>query len=429
MSGKTNKNERADIAILGAGASGMMAAISAAEAYRKENSGAKKRILLVEHREKPGKKLYATGNGRCNFTNEDMEETYFRGDGALLHSVLKQFGKEDTLSFFRDIGVFPKEKNGYYYPASMTAASVVAALERQLRVLEVQIRTDTEVFSLDRISKRGDFVWRIETPAGSVQAKRLIVATGLLASPKLGSDGSAMDLIKGLGHRFTPVVPALCGFYAKGMDFKRAAGVRTEAGITLYEDKEAAAGDRGELQVTDYGISGIPVFQISRFASMALRANKEVEAELDLFPGMEEEALEKELERRLMRKQGIGGLLNEKLFSSLCMQMGIDKKTDCDDVKAKDAGKLAHAVKHCRVKLIKPKGFEQAQICAGGIRSEEIRKDTLESELCRGLYFCGEILNVDGICGGYNLQWAWSSGYVAGRSAAESLYERIRNGI
>lgn len=439
--GQTKEKEKiqAELVILGGGAAGMMAAISAARAFgkkaadrplREEGAGGRDcgkagervhaarpvpaRILILEHKDKPGKKIYATGNGRCNFTNGDMSLSHFRGDQELISAVLGQFGRDETLALFRELGVFPKEKNGYYYPASMSAAAVAEALTVELRRLGVWVMTEVEV---GRIAA-GQGGFRLETSRGQIRCGGLIIATGLLAAPKLGSDGSALELIKSLGHRFTKLVPALCGFYGEGMDFRSAAGVRTEGRITLFVEGEPAAQDEGELQFTDYGISGIPVFQVSRFASLALAEKKSVTAGLDLFPSLSEEELCRELVWRRERGQGIGGLLNQKLLPSFCVQLGLDRRMAFEQIEASRVRELAGVIKHSKVTLLRPRGYDQAQVCAGGLRPGEVDGTTLESRITKRLYFCGEVLNVDGICGGYNLQWAWSSGYVAGRRAA-----------
>lgn len=406
-----------DVIVLGAGASGTMAAITAAAAGR--------RVLLFEHKDKIGKKIYATGNGRCNFTNEDMDICHFYGNRAMAGQVMSQFSQQDTISFFHQIGIYPKCKNGYYYPNSQTASSVVKALEMELARRKVTIKTGVCVSAIfSRQGRRGaEFI--LHTQEGDFTAGRLVIATGLLASPSLGSDGSAMELVKSLGHHFLPVVPALCAFSAKGMRFREAAGVRTDARIQLYVDGKLAAEDTGELQLTEYGISGIPVFQVSRCASTALYEKRSVKALLDFCPAIRQDELYGELSARFSTEkcttvQQLNGLLNHKLFSSLLERAGISADRQVADLDGRQIRCLTETIKAYSVELTAPKGFEHAQVCAGGIRDEEINPQTLESTLQKGLYFSGEILNVDGVCGGYNLQWAWSSGAVAGWGAAGS---------
>jgi hypothetical protein len=408
--------EMFDCAIIGAGASGMMAAVMAGR-----NGG---RVLLVEHEKKAGKKLLATGNGKCNFTNAYMDQSCYRGEESLL-AVLEQFPKEATISFFHEIGIYPHEKKGYYYPSSGQAASVVEAFERELSRLRVDVRLETGVRSI----KKEAGVFLMETDAGNFRAKTVIFATGLLASPKLGSDGSAFDMIKGFGHHFTRLVPALCGFYAEGMNFSQVAGVRCDAGVTIFVDGEEITKDTGELQWTDYGISGIPVFQVSRFASVGLSKKQSVEASIRFLPEISAEALEEELRFRLTRSDNripaqelLTGLLHQKLIPALLAKAGIKKQQLLTE--EKQLRPLLAELLDCRLTLVKPRDYEFAQVCAGGIASRDIDSGTLMSKLVPGLFFCGELLDVDGICGGYNLQWAWSSGFVAGKSAMEYIHDK-----
>lgn len=409
-----NRKNDWDIAILGAGASGLMAAISAAALGCT--------VLLLEQKNRAGKKILATGNGKCNFTNERMEDDCFRGSSALLHAVLPQFTRDQTLEFFHRIGIYPKNRNGYYYPNSQTASSVLEALETECIRLGVEQVTSVRITKVEPAGKgfyiRGDgFCYR---------SRRIIFATGLLASPKLGSDGSAFGIIQSLGHHFTPIVPALCGFRCSGMDFKSVSGVRTDASVRLYIDRKLKAEDTGEIQMADYGISGIPVFQISRFASVALHQKKKPEVRIDFLPEMEKSKLWNELSQRFHgRKERIvpqmNGLLIQKLNPALIRKADIPLDQMADTISSKQLHQLVSAIKEYPVTVLEARGFEFAQVCAGGIRTEEILPQSLESRIVRGVYFAGEILDVDGICGGYNLQWAWSSGYAAGTHAAKSI--------
>jgi hypothetical protein len=424
--------ERFDCAVIGAGASGMMAAITAARCGR--------RVLLIEHGKKAGRKLLATGNGKCNFTNAYMDVSCYHGDDSLF-PLLDCFSKDETISFFHEIGVYPKEKKGYYYPNSEQAAAVVGALEKELKRLHVTLLLETEIFGItnkttsgirenDKTGSNHNYDFLLETSAGKYQTRTLVFATGLLASPKLGSDGSSFDLIKGFGHHFTKIVPALCGFYADGLDWKSIAGVRCDACVTVYVEGKAVASDTGELQLTDYGISGIPVFQVSRYASLALAQKKKVEASIRFLPELSVETLQQEFAFRLGRSSSgmeaydlLDGLLNQKLIPVLLRKAGLSERervTDLEHIRP-----LAKLLSDCRITLVKPRDYAFAQVCAGGIDTKDIYTDTLMSRLVPGLFFCGELLDVDGICGGYNLQWAWSSGYVAGRYAAEYVSKQI----
>lgn len=408
---KKKANEQ-DVVIIGAGASGIMAAITAA---RRGLS-----VTVLEHMEKPAKKLLATGNGKCNFTNLAMTPDCFYGDRTLVQTVLHTFSAQDTLSFFREIGIWPKEKNGYVYPNSGQAVSVVEALLCELHRTHVTLVTACEVTQIK--PNRAGFL--IQTSKGTYKSRSLIAATGLLASPKSGSDGSLFPLLKTCGHRFSPILPALCGFEATGMEFKKVSGVRADACLSLYIENKCSVQERGELQLADYGISGIPVFQISSPAVRALYQKKSVVVAIDFLADISTEALEQELTRRFARDAGqrtaaesLCGLLHQKLIPVLLRSASISVSADAGQITAEQKRQLVNQIKQYPVTLKKARDFSFAQVCAGGIHTEEIHTDTLESRLVPGLYFTGELLDVDGICGGYNLQWAWSSGYTAGSRA------------
>lgn len=400
-----------DVIIIGAGASGMMAAITAARRG--------KSVLILEHKNKPGKKILATGNGKCNFTNAYMEPECFHGDKELISSVLSRFSQKDCLQFFHEIGIYPKNKKDYYYPNSEQALSVVEALTAELSRLHVELVTEEKVTSVIP----GKYGFTCQTTAAKYQGKNLIFATGLLASPKLGSDGSAISLVKELGHRFVPILPALCGFYCKGMDFKKVAGVRCDATLALLVDGQMCGQERGELQLTDYGLSGIPMFQLSSKAVRSLHAKKKVQIQLDFLPELDEAALVEELQMRKERMgeyataaQLLNGLLNHKVNAICLAASGISEEQKKDTLSSHQLAELVRYLKAFPVALLRVREAEYAQVCTGGVRTEEIDTETLESRIWPGLYFVGELLDVDGICGGYNLQWAWSSGYVAGSS-------------
>ena len=252
------KSKQQDVLVIGAGASGMMTAITAA---RRGLS-----VTVLEHMDKPGKKILATGNGKCNFTNLKMSPRCYYGDHGLVQEILKQFTVEDTLAFFQEIGIWPKEKNGYVYPNSGQASSVADALSAEMKRSGVSLVTSCDIRQLCE-TKYG---FEVRTSMGTYCSHNLVFATGLRAAPKSGSDGSMISLIKSFGHRFEPILPALCGFEAEGMEFSKVSGVRTDALLSLYIDGQKCEQERGELQLADYGISGIPVFQISSPASKAL---------------------------------------------------------------------------------------------------------------------------------------------------------------
>lgn len=400
-----------DVIIIGAGASGLMAAAAAA------SKGA--RVALLEHKDDIGKKILATGNGRCNFTNTDMSVNKFHGSKALIKNGLSQFNYSDTIRFFKGLGIPAYDNAGYIYPNSRQAASVVAAFRMELMRLHVDVKTGINITDIKPADDRTGYC--IQTDKGSFKSKRLIIACGLTASPKLGSDGSLFRQIEALGHHIQKPLPALCGFSCDGLNFKKITGVRCDATVASVIDGQMTEQNTGELQLADYGISGIPVFQISSLMSRALNKGQKVEVIIDFLPAFSDDELNGYIKDRSITttdnrslNEMLNGLLNNKLLLELIHKSGVspDKKgrllTD-DDCKS-----LTRSIKHTAVSVKKPRGLEFAQVCAGGIYTKEIDVRTLESKIHPGLYFCGELLDVDGICGGYNLQWAWTSGYIAG---------------
>lgn len=400
-----------DVIIIGAGASGLMAAAAAA------SKGA--RVALLEHKDDIGKKILATGNGRCNFTNTDMSVNKFHGSKALIKNGLSQFNYSDTIRFFKELGIPAYDNAGYIYPNSRQAASVVAAFRMELMRLHVDVKTGINITDIKPADDRIGYC--IQTDKGSFKSKGLIIACGLTASPKLGSDGSLFRQIEALGHHIQKPLPALCGFSCDGLNFKKITGVRCDATVASVIDGQMTEQNTGELQLADYGISGIPVFQISSLMSRALNKGQRVEVIIDFLPAFSDDELNGYIRDRSITttdnrslNEMLNGLLNNKLLLELIHKSGVspDKKgrllTD-DDCKS-----LTRSIKHTAVSVKKPRGAEFAQVCAGGIYTKEIDVRTLESKIHPGLYFCGELLDVDGICGGYNLQWAWTSGYIAG---------------
>ncbi len=404
------KEKRYDVIVVGGGASGIMAAIFAALSGHK--------VLVLEQKDKLCKKIYATGNGKCNFTNRDWNPSCFRGiNPELAKPVLDAFSLADTLEFFHAIGVYPKEKNGYFYPSSEQAASVAECLSREADRLGVTCIVGCRV---KNVSKGSDGLFYADTEQGTFYGKNMVLATGGKASPVHGSDGSGYPFAKGFGHSVIPPLPAIVQLKAEGKYFKTLSGVRTEGRITLYaEDKSYS--EEGELLFAAYGISGIPVMQVSRYASVALSKRKKVTVELDLFPVLSEAELQNEIEmrfrngRNITAEEALGGLCNHKLNYVILMLCGIEPTASVRNLSKKDASKVADKIKHFIMKITDTNGFEQAQACAGGVPLTEL-KETMESKLVTGLYITGELADIDGTCGGYNLQWAWSSGAAAGRS-------------
>lgn len=406
--------------IIGAGASGLAAAVAAAEA------GAS--VTLLEHMAGVGKKLLSTGNGKCNLTNLHlMADCYHCRDGEFAMEVLKTMPPEAVLAFFRRLGIVTTEKNGYVYPASGQAKTVLRALKGRVDDLGVRTVLECKVHS---VTKKGTG-FTVNTDQGRFDGWFVILAAGSMAAPSTGSDGSGYALARSLGHRIKKPLPALVQLRCGGDFFRQVAGVRTEACVSLYTVGKAGeletflASDRGELQLTDYGISGIPVFQVSRYASIALDRCKRVAAVVDFFPlaSVEEfETLLKEQRTLLPKRRAavfLDGMFHEKLAVLFLKAAQIKPDQLVESITDRRLSGLCQVIRHAVFMVEGTNPFDKAQVCTGGVRLGEVKRETLESKLVPGLYFAGEILDVDGICGGYNLQWAWASGCLAGKSAAK----------
>lgn len=403
-----------NVVIIGGGASGIVAAISAAR------EGAN--VTILEHKDRIGKKILSTGNGRCNLTNEYMEQECFRGDDvSIVSDVFRQFGYQETLDFFKNLGVIFKNRQGYIYPISDQAGTILDVLRMELERLKVVICLEHHVTTINRNAKG----FLVCTDKGTYQADSIILATGGKAASVLGSDGSGYTLAKQFDHRISPVVPALVQLKAKGSYFKQLAGVRTQAKVSLFVNDAFISEDTGELQLTNYGISGIPVFQVSRYAAKALYEKNKVIAEIDFLPYMTDDELfyfvkeRKRLHGEKKAEDFLIGMFHKKLISVLLKEAKIPLNESINVISDERLKNLLVLCKHFSVLIEGTNDFEQAQVCAGGVKTTEINPNTMESLNEPKLYIVGELLDIDGICGGYNLQWAWSTGFIAGKNAAK----------
>ena len=403
------------IGVIGGGASGIMAAITAAR------MGAQ--VTIFEHNSRIGKKILATGNGKCNFSNLNQDENnYFSEQMSFPENILKQFTPVQTVAFFESIGMLIKEKNNYLYPATMQASTVLELLSLELEKQKVAIVTDTQITDIQKNTKKDGFV--INTMEKTWEMDRIILSCGSKASPKTGSDGSGYKLAERLGHSIIKPLPALVQVKCKGNYFKSISGVRTLANVSLSINGKLIDSDLGELQLTDYGISGIPVFQISRHISRALEQREKIDVFIDFLPDIKNEQLLLFLENRInifkdrSLEDFFCGILQKKLITMILKEYNMASSHKMRDLSLADMEKLFLWIKKFPVSVTGTNSFDQAQICLGGVSVDKI--DTkMQSQIVRDLYFAGEMVDVDGKCGGYNLQWAWSSGYVAGMNAAK----------
>lgn len=410
------------VIVAGGGPAGMMAAITAAR------KGAA--VTILEAMERTGKKLMLTGNGRCNLTHMDEhpEDSCFGADQDFIRSVLSRFTPSQVCDFFETTGLLTTEKQGYVYPVTGQSGSVHAVLMTELRRLRVKIKCSEKICSIEK--KQGQ--WLVHTESWCYECDALILACGSKAAPKTGSDGSGYTLARMAGHRILPVYPALTPVICREKLVSSLAGVRCRAEVSLYTvSGDLIRREYGELQWTSYGVSGILIFQLSRFIASCRHPEHSFFLAVNFLPDTEETVLLKMLENRALQLQNeklpvlLEGILHEKLIPVLLQAAGISKKSDCrclTEERDRTALKnLVTAIRQFRLTPCGTKSFDVCQVCQGGVDTAQISSQTLESELVSGLYFAGELLNVDGLCGGYNLQWAWASGYVAGYSASDQV--------
>lgn len=400
------------VGIIGGGAAGMMAAITAAK------GGAE--VTILEHKDRVGKKILSTGNGRCNLSNRYQSPECYRGSHPDFGwNVVQQFPVEDTLTFFQELGLCLKDKNGYLYPYSEQASTVLDLLRLELSHLGVEVCTATTIQS---IKKKQNFV--VQTEEQTFAFDKLILATGSKAAPVTGSDGSGYRYAKQFGHHVIKPLPALVQLHGEGDFFKAVAGVRTEVSLEVLSNGKQLVAEHGELQLTKYGLSGIPIMQVSRYAVEALENGQTVTVQINFQSEFTKDSwlayVDKQLEWNGYKSMEdfLLGMMNKKLIPVVCKRAGINGRKTAWELKDKEWARLADAILSFTVPIIGSNGFEEAQVCMGGIDTDEIDMHTMESKLCKNLYLIGELLDVDGTCGGYNLQFAWSSGYLAGTACA-----------
>ena len=397
------------IGIIGAGASGMAAALAAAE-------NPDVQVVLIERQARVGRKLSATGNGRCNLTNLHAMEGGLHGDDAAFATVaLRDFDVNTTLNWFRSLGLYTvAEGSGRVYPYSDQANSVVDVLRFALEKTNIQLLTGFEVQKV----KKTDGGFRVESTEETVFCDKLIVACGGLAGTKLGGSMAGYKLLRSLGHKCTKLRPALVQLKSDWNACASLKGVRTNCHAAICHDGRIHSESTGELQFTEFGLSGPVMFEVSRDAC---QGGGSWICKLDFLPDMDRAVLKQELLRRKGTQWDaedlLTGILHNRLGRVLTQSVGIRGSWKIADLNEVEIDAVCTVVKGLEVNLTEPMGMDAAQVTAGGIVTAEFDPQTMESRLVPGLYACGEVLDIDGDCGGYNLQWAWSSGHLAGKSA------------
>ena len=405
------------VIVVGGGAAGMMAAVSA------ERLGAD--VTILEKNPRVGKKILATGNGRCNFTNTNTDITYYHGNNPqFAGSALASFTTDDAILFFEELGIEHKvEELGKVFPMSDQASSILDVLLYELNRIGVHIVCDACAKDITR--KNNEFI--IELENGKVyRGDRVIIAAGGKAMPSSGSDGNGYDLAAKLGHTVIDIFPALVQLMLEGAFFKRIDGVKFVGTVEVMHNNKSLAEDRGDILFANYGVSGPPVLQVSRKAGELINEGKEAYLKIIIIDMMPKEELRKRINKRFQTGSmkpvdfSLVGLINKRLIPVVLAEAGIhDLKRTAGTLSEKETERIIDILTDWRFKIRGTKSWPSAQVTAGGVDTNEIDQNSMESKLVKGLYFAGEIMDIDGQCGGFNLQWAWSSGFVAGQRAAQ----------
>ncbi|MCS4471960.1 NAD(P)/FAD-dependent oxidoreductase [Clostridium botulinum] len=404
-----------EIIILGGGASGITASIIS------KDMGSN--VAILESNDRIGKKILTTGNGRCNISNENISSCkYYSNNNNFYKFILSQFTVQDTKNFFNSLGLPLITLNeGKIYPMSLQASSVLDILRLAIEDRQIPIYFNNKVKNIKKSNK--GFV--ISTENEIFQCKKLILASGGMSAPNTGSDGSGFKLAKNFGHNIIDPVPGLVQLKLDFPYLKALSGIKFDGNVKLTLDNKNLREESGEILFTDYGISGPPILQLSSLVSRPLYNNKKIYLEIDMFPNMSKENIINLLENhwgtfyyRTIHDSFIG-IINKKLIPTLLKYCGIKNiHMPCQDITWQEKEKIFHALKNWTFTITGTNSFKNSQVTCGGVDTSEVSNKSLESLKVKDLYFCGEILDVNGDCGGFNLQWAWSSGYIAGKNAS-----------
>ncbi|MDE2733997.1 MAG: NAD(P)/FAD-dependent oxidoreductase [Gemmatimonadota bacterium] len=403
-----------DCIVVGGGAAGMLAAIVAAEAGE--------RVTLLEGSGKLGRKILISGNGRCNLTNKAADDLrhYHGTHPRFVRSALEQFRLDETLAFFTDLGIeFREEKRQRLFPVSDQAQSIVDLLADRMRCLGIRVETNAKVVDMSRASGASRFELR-DAEGQRYTGGRVIMASGGVSLARLGADRSGMDLAVAMGHRLTDLKPGLVPLISPEKYLARMQGlrVRAEVRVTLKGGREAV--DTDDLLFTKYGVSGFTILNLSARLVPELGAKRAV-LRINFFPGRSPEAISQLLKERWQRhphrslELSFAGLLSSKLVRPLLNHLGFDAAQRVDQLGKGARWQLSQSLTNWPIEVSGPRPFDYAEVTIGGVRTEDINPDTLESFLMPGLYFAGEMVDIHADLGGFNFQWAWASGVLAGR--------------
>ena len=402
-----------EVLIIGGGASGLVSAIYASQGGNK--------VTILEKNNQLGKKILITGNGKCNYWNNDISlDHYHTQNKEYLSKIITNKNQQDILSLFERLGIIPKIKDGYYYPYSGQATSIQTTLIKECNILGVNIITNCEVTNIKKENNK----FKILTTKGEYISDKIIISTGSYAYPKTGSTGDGYKFLKTLGHTIITPLPALVQLVAKESYLKEWQGIRSEVSVTLIENNKKIKKETGEIQLTDYGLSGICIFNISSFVSKGLNNHKKEQIKINFLHPFNINNINETIElinkrNKIMKNRTISdlldGLLNYKLINLFLKLSKIKKEDKWNNITIEQKQKLSNYLTNFIIEIKETKSFDTSQTCTGGVPLSEINPSTMASLKCNNLYITGELLDADGECGGYNLAFAWITGMLAGK--------------
>ncbi len=394
------------VAIIGGGASGLVAALAAAK------NGAE--VTVYERCDRVGKKILSTGNGRCNMTNTNADFKNYHGNNVnFISNVKSRFWVDETLSFFEELGLLYKfEEKGRVYPFSDTATSVLDVLRSGIKRMGISVRENFEVKEIKKC-KNGFELISYNGERGFCE--KAVIATGGKAAPSLGSNGSGYEIAKAMGHTVTELTPSLVQLKTEGDTAKKLKGLKLQCSASVNDTKTD-----GEVLFTDYGLSGIAIFELSAYSK-----DRDI-IKLDIMPNFSYDEVYNIINKRAKTmpqcemESFFVGMLSKRIGQVFLKSIGIEPLSKkASELSEKEIRSIASSLKSWKFKISGRMSWNNAQVTRGGVNTFEVNPETLESKKQKGIHFCGEILDIDGDCGGYNLQWAWSSGYIAGIECAK----------
>ena len=398
-----------DVVIIGCGASGIVSSIFA---KNKEN-----KVTILERNSVPLKKLLMTGNGKCNYLNEIYStKNYHSADISIVDKIISTENIDSVRNFFDNLGIVPNIKNGYYYPFSGQAITIKNALLREAICRGVEIKYDCLVKNIKKIDNK--FV--IEYNDSILECNKLIIATGSCAYPKTGSDGMGYNFLEKFGHTIIKPLPALVGLESNFKYLKDWDGVRSQVRVELFEDDKFISQEVGEIQLTSYGVSGICIFNLSHFVTRGLILGKKEVIKINFVPFIEtlitpwmDNYAKKNKNKNI--KELLEGFLNYKIVNVILKKCNINDNINYLNLSNEEKLLICKNLRSFDITIIKTKSFDNSQVCNGGVKLTEINSQTMESLLVKDLYITGELLDINGNCGGYNLTSCWISGMLSGK--------------